>query len=101
MRRSRIIATLLATFAALMAMALPSDASLSSSADPAIESSMLAQLNSYRVSKGLVPLKPNASLTRAARFHSRDMAQNDYFDHTSPDGEQFSQRLTRFGFHWI
>ena len=37
---------------------------------------------------------------QAARFHSRDMAENGYFDHTSPDGEQFFQRLTRFGFHW-
>jgi uncharacterized protein YkwD len=101
MRRLRIIATLLATFAGLLAVAAPSEATLSSSADPAIEQSMLAQLNSYRVSKGLVPLRANANLTRAARFHSRDMAQNAYFDHTSPDGEQFFERLTRFGYRWL
>jgi uncharacterized protein YkwD len=29
------------------------------------------------------------------------MAQNGYFDHTSPDGEQFFQRLTRFGYRWL
>jgi uncharacterized protein YkwD len=101
MRRLRTLTVLLAAFAVVLAVAAPSQATLSSSADPAIEQSMLGQLNTYRVSKGLLPLKANANLTRAARFHSRDMAQNDYFDHTSPDGEQFSARLTRFGFHWL
>jgi uncharacterized protein YkwD len=101
MRRLRIITVSLAACAALLSVAAPSQATLSSSADPAIEQSMLAQLNGYRVSRGLVPLKTSANLTRAARFHSRDMAENGYFDHTSPDGEQFFSRLTRFGYHWM
>ena len=53
-----------------------------------------------RSQHGLAPLKANNALMRAARAHSRDMVENNYFDHTSQDGEQFSQRLIRFGYHW-
>jgi uncharacterized protein YkwD len=84
-----------------MVAAAPSEASIKEGADQTIEQNMLTLVNDYRAQHGLGALKASAPLMRAARFHSHDMADNGYFDHTSPDGEQFSQRLTRFGFHWL
>ncbi|MGH8208623.1 MAG: CAP domain-containing protein [Steroidobacteraceae bacterium] len=46
------------------------------------------------------PLSLNASLERAAREHSRDMAANDYMDHTGRDGSSPAERITRTGYQW-
>jgi uncharacterized protein YkwD len=46
------------------------------------------------------PLNWNAALTTAAYGHSRDMADNNYFSHTSQDGRTFSQRITAAGYTW-
>jgi uncharacterized protein YkwD len=43
-------------------------------------------------------LGPNAALGRAARAHSRDMADNDYFDHTSRDGRSPADRAQAAGY---
>jgi uncharacterized protein YkwD len=94
-------AALVALLALALVVAAPSEASLKEGADQSIEQSMLTLVNAYRAQHGLGALKASPQLMRAARFHSHDMADNGYFDHTSPDGEQFSQRLTRFGFHWL
>jgi uncharacterized protein YkwD len=40
----------------------------------------------------------NAELTRSARGHSEDMAVLDFFDHDSPDGREFSDRITAAGY---
>lgn len=40
------------------------------------------------------PLTMNPALRCAARYHSRDMALNDYFDHISLTGTSFSDRAT-------
>jgi uncharacterized protein YkwD len=93
-------ASVLAATASLLVVAATSEASIKAGADRTVEQSMLAQVNSYRAQHGLGTLQQSPALMRAAREHSRDMAQNDYFDHTSQDGEAFFQRLTRFGFHW-
>lgn len=42
----------------------------------------------------------NALLTQAADGHSQDMAARNYFDHTSPDGRTFSQRIDATGYAW-
>jgi len=42
----------------------------------------------------------NALLTQAADGHSRDMAAQNYFDHTSRDGRTFSQRIDATGYEW-
>ena len=44
------------------------------------------------------PLALNASLTRAALAHSRDMAQYDLFDHRGHDGSNPAQRVERAGY---
>jgi uncharacterized protein YkwD len=77
-----------------------STTSIKAGADHGIEQGMIALVNSYRAEHGLAPLTANNALMRAARSHSRDMVENNYFDHTSLDGEQFSTRLLRFGYRW-
>jgi uncharacterized protein YkwD len=101
MSRLRIVTSaLLAALASSLLMATASQAAIKAGADQGIEQSMISLVNAYRAQHGLGPLKTNNALMRAARFHSRDMAENSYFDHASQDGEQFSQRLSRFGFRW-
>ena len=41
------------------------------------------------------PLRMNAELRQAARLHSQDMADNNYFDHRGLDGSDFSIRASR------
>lgn len=42
----------------------------------------------------------NARLFTAAEGHSRDMANNNYFSHTSLDGRSASRRVTDAGYVW-
>ena len=61
-----------------------------------LESGVLSQLNEIRAQHGLVPLALNAKLTAAADDHSREMAANGYFEHTSADGTAFWKRINRW-----
>ncbi len=56
--------------------------------------------NETRADYGLEPLCINPVLTRAARSHSREMVEKDYFSHRSDDGEGVGARLRRFGYDW-
>lgn len=60
------------------------------------ELAFLGLINDYRVSKGLGKLKVSIALTRAADFHSKDMAATGKFQHNSSDGTSFSDRVKRF-----
>lgn len=42
----------------------------------------------------------NARLFSAAAGHSRDMARNDYFSHTSQDGLSMGERVSDEGYAW-
>lgn len=44
------------------------------------------------------PLAPHQALINAARAHSQDMLDNDYFSHTSLDGRTFDQRIFGAGY---
>ncbi len=49
------------------------------------------------------PLWPNNNLWTAARFHSQEMVENNYFSHDSKDAnghtyETFPERIARFGY---
>lgn len=46
------------------------------------------------------PLTWNCTLEAAAEAHSRDMAENDYFSHTGPDGVGIQQRVSNRGYVW-
>ena len=76
---------LLVAFLAALGLLLPATAAqargLSSS-----ESSLLSSMNGVRKSHGLVPLRLDYRLVRAARGHSADMMQRQYFAHGSVAG---------------
>lgn len=50
-------------------------------------------LNKFRASFGEKPLKPHYSLTAAAKAHSIDMADLNYYSHTSLNGLEPSDRV--------
>lgn len=51
--------------------------------------------NVYRVRNNLKPLRLNDKLTELARYHSTDMATNNFFSHTSSNGDTFSDRVNK------
>lgn len=55
-------------------------------------------VNERRAEHGLSKLDFDSDLREIARYHSKDMAGNDYFAHTSPDGETWSDRYEKFGY---
>ena len=58
-----------------------------------LEQSMVAMVNEERAKVGKAPLKIDATLTKYARQHSQDMAENNYFSHTSPNSGTFQERV--------
>ncbi len=66
------------------------------SADSSMVGEILSITNEIRKSNGLTGLVLDDKLTAAAEYHARDMAENNYFDHTSKDGTDFYTRITRF-----
>ena len=82
-------------------MAIAAPAALSSttgqrSALEALDAGVLQQLNAVRVQHGLVALRESRELDAAAVQHSREMAADGYFDHSSVDGTSFATRIS----HW-
>ncbi|HSW68300.1 MAG TPA: CAP domain-containing protein [Bacteroidales bacterium] len=61
------------------------------------EQEMLGLINEARRNAGLRSLQLCNELTAAARFKSRDMADNNYFSHTSPRYGGLTSLLDRFG----
>lgn len=49
------------------------------------EARIIELVNEQRAAQGLPPMKFNASLTNAARYHAADMSQDDYFNHQTND----------------
>lgn len=62
------------------------------------EKAIVVLINKQRTKRGLKPLRVRASLTKAARLHSRDMAKWRYFSHTSRNGRTPSQRIRAAGY---
>jgi len=63
-----------------------------------VETDVIELVNLERSVYGLHPLKPDDQLLSAARGHSLDMAENNYFNHISLDGRNFSDRITDAGY---
>lgn len=57
-----------------------------------------AEVNRVRRERGLNSLDFDRKLATIARYHSSDMARNDYFAHTAPDDESMQDRYDRFGY---
>jgi uncharacterized protein YkwD len=60
---------------------------------PLVRAAVLCLHNQIRAAKGLPLLKENAKLDRAALGHSNDMVAAGYFDHTTPGGTTFVDRI--------
>ena len=56
--------------------------------------------NNFRRQNGLSALTANPLLNAAAQTQSQNMALQDYFDHTAPDGSTPGQRVTAAGYQW-
>jgi uncharacterized protein YkwD len=62
----------------------------------ALDSQILTRLNATRAAHGLRPLVVSDALENAAVTHSRELIQAGVFQHDSPDGTSFVQRLKHF-----
>jgi uncharacterized protein YkwD len=89
--------------------AAPSTAAASparSSARPAppgnvgYEDQVVVLVNQERAKVGCKPLTADSRLTAAARGHSQDMANRNYFDHNTPEGVTPWTRITNAGYHF-
>lgn len=82
----------------------PSDPSGEAGADEAdgetdsLAAEATALTNRERQAAGCADVTENAQLASAATDHSRDMADNGYFDHTSQDGRTFVDRAVNAGY---
>jgi uncharacterized protein YkwD len=63
-----------------------------------IARSTLCLINGQRKAQGLAPLHSNRLLRLAALRHSREMVNRRYFDHTSPTGSTFDDRIRQTGY---
>ena len=63
------------------------------------EQQMLELHNQERSTRGLPNFCVHPTLQEAARAHSIEMIDKDYFSHYSYNGESFSARLTRYGYN--
>ena len=82
--------------AAVAATAAPAAPSRPVVALSSLEQGVLTDINAFRASHGLAPLKLSASLTAAARSHSVQMETDGYFAHNSFDGTAFWKRIQAF-----
>jgi uncharacterized protein YkwD len=55
-------------------------------------------VNAARAKSGCGPLTVDRDLTKAAQGHSTDMAKRRYFDHTTPEGVGFAERIVEAGY---
>lgn len=64
------------------------------------EQQVFELVNVQRDHHGLSDLTADSRLQTAADLHSQDMAQNDFFSHTSLDGTRFSERISAQQYDW-
>jgi len=67
------------------------------SEDKKFEKEVVALVNQERSKVGLAPLKDNWELSRVARYKSEDMANKNYFSHTSPTYGSPFDMMKNFG----
>jgi uncharacterized protein YkwD len=63
-----------------------------------MESSIGCLINDQRTSRGLQRVSPNSDLRQAALSHSNEMINQGYFEHTSPAGVTFEDRIASTGY---
>lgn len=55
-------------------------------------------VNNHRAQHGLGPVGFSSALTKAAKYHSNDMAQRDDMSHYGSNGSTFWQRIQQAGY---
>lgn len=75
-----------------------SDTTSSDPSQDATENDVVDLVNTERAKGGCDPLTVDAKLAQAAEDHSSDMAERDYFDHTTPEGVTFDERIVNAGY---
>ena len=76
---------------------IPLDMSLSARSNE-IEQAVHEETNLRRADNGIGSLNYSHHLSAIALQHSRDMAQRDFFDHTSPDDYDANDRYQKFDY---
>jgi uncharacterized protein YkwD len=80
---------------------ISSEESVPSTDEPlqdATEDDVVDLVNTERAKAGCDPLRVDPKLAQAAQDHSSDMAERDYFDHTTPEGLTFADRIVNAGY---
>ena len=67
-------------------------------ADAGAQDQVVSLTNAERQQAGCGPLSIDASITAAAQRHASDMAARRYFEHTTPEGVTFDQRIRNAGY---
>jgi uncharacterized protein YkwD len=91
------VVVLLVVMTALLFAAVPAPAPASVRLN-SYEKRIVALINKQRAKHHLAKLRVNTRLVRAARSHSRDMGQRQYFAHNTLGAETWNQRLVKFGY---
>jgi uncharacterized protein YkwD len=63
-----------------------------------IRAALICLHNQVRAQNGLVTLASNSALAAAAAGHSDDMVARGYFEHNTPEGGTFDQRVMAAGY---
>ncbi|MDA1209062.1 MAG: CAP domain-containing protein [bacterium] len=63
-----------------------------------VQLEVLSAINEIRVNNNLKPLKLNKQLSTAAFGHAKDMWERKYFDHFSPEGGTYIDRIKASGY---
>jgi uncharacterized protein YkwD len=90
--------TLIASASASAAECGPVNTQVTGLSEAQMESSIACLINDERASYGLRPVSPNAELRQAALSHSDEMISQSYFEHTSPAGLTFMDRIEATGY---
>jgi len=64
------------------------------------EQKILELMNAKRTEAGLEPLTLDNTLVQVARYKSNNMIQNDFFNHTNPDGTKWTNWLQTIGYKY-
>jgi uncharacterized protein YkwD len=63
-----------------------------------VREATLCLINEQREQHGELPLTESNGLLAAAQGHSEDMVARNYFEHTTPSGEEFQTRIIASGY---
>jgi len=88
--RGVVITALLVLFAVTTALAAPASKPTQL---PTLEQNLARTINAIRARNGLRPLSGSTELTTAAESYTRTMLRKGFFDHNSPSGLTFAERI--------